>query len=127
MANVKKVTKKENFEAIREVLASIELEETLANQFNEFIDHEIELLDKKANSRGTSKTNQANEDLKVAIVEALKVIARPVTITELQKESPEMSEYSNQKLSALLKQWVDTNVVNKTIDKKKSYFSVEVA
>ena len=127
MANVKKVTKKENFEAIREVLASIELEETLANQFNEFIDHEIELLDKKANSRGTSKTNQANEDLKVAIVEALKVIARPVTITELQKESPEMSEYSNQKLSALLKQLVDTNVVNKTIDKKKSYFSVEVA
>ena len=122
----KKVTKRENFEAIRKVLANIELEENLANQFNEFIDHEIELLDKKATSRGTSKTNQANENLKTTIVEALKEIARPVTITELQKENSEMSEYSNQKLSALLKQLVDNGIVTKTIDKKKSYFSVEV-
>ena len=122
----KKVTKRENFEAIRKVLATIELEENLANQFNKFIDHEIELLDKKATSRGTSKTNPANENLKTTIVEALKEIAKPVTITELQKENAEMSEYSNQKLSALLKQLVDNGIVTKTIDKKKSYFSVEV-
>jgi len=35
-----------------------------------------------------------------------------------------MANYSNQKLSALLKQLVESNQVVKTVDKKKSYFTV---
>ena len=35
-----------------------------------------------------------------------------------------MANYSNQKLSALLKQLVKENRVVKTVDKKKSYFSI---
>ena len=35
-----------------------------------------------------------------------------------------MSVFSNQKLSALLKKLVDAGRVIKTVDKKKSYFSV---
>ena len=90
-----------------------------------FVNHEIELLDRKHNKTSQTKTQKENELIKESIVKALTEIDRPVTITELQNESAEMEVYSNQKLSALLKQLVKSGIVTKTIDKKKSYFSIE--
>lgn len=90
-----------------------------------FVNHEIELLDRKHSKTSQTKTQKENELIKESIVKALTEIDRPVTITELQNESAEMANYSNQKLSALLKQLVQGGIVTKTIDKKKSYFSVE--
>lgn len=90
-----------------------------------FVNHEIELLDRKHNKTSQTKTQKENELIKESIVKALTEIDRPVTITELQNESAEMEVYSNQKLSALLKQLVQSGIVTKTIDKKKSYFSIE--
>lgn len=90
-----------------------------------FVNHEIELLDRKHSKTSQTKTQKENELIKESIVKALTEIDRPVTITELQNESAEMEVYSNQKLSALLKQLVQSGIVTKTIDKKKSYFSVE--
>ena len=58
------------------------------------------------------------------ILSELTRIARPITISELQSESDILKDYSNQKLSALLKKLVDSNQVVKTTDKKKSYFSI---
>ena len=89
-----------------------------------FIDHELELLDKKSSSKAPTKTQQENENIMVTIKNELAQIGRPVTITELQSESEELATYSNQKLSALLKKLVDTNQVVKVVDKKKSYFSI---
>lgn len=90
-----------------------------------FVNHEIELLDRKHSKTSQTKTQKENELIKESIVKALTEIDRPVTITELQNKSAEMEVYSNQKLSALLKQLVQSGIVTKTIDKKKSYFSVE--
>ena len=90
-----------------------------------FVNHEIELLDRKHSKTSQTKTQKENELIKESIVKVLTEIDRPVTITELQNESAEMEVYSNQKLSALLKQLVQSGIVTKTIDKKKSYFSVE--
>lgn len=90
-----------------------------------FVNHEIELLDKKHSKTSQTKTQKENELIKENIVKVLTEIDRPVTITELQNESAEMEVYSNQKLSALLKQLVQSGIVTKTVDKKKSYFSVE--
>lgn len=90
-----------------------------------FVNHEIELLDRKHSKTSQTKTQKENELIKESIVKVLTEIDRPVTITELQNESAEMEVYSNQKLSALLKQLVQGGIVTKTIDKKKSYFSVE--
>lgn len=90
-----------------------------------FVNHEIELLDRKHSKTSQTKTQKENELIKENIVKVLTEIDRPVTITELQNESAEMEVYSNQKLSALLKQLVQDGIVIKTIDKKKSYFSVE--
>lgn len=114
MANKK--TKREFFGEIREIVK--ENTELVA-----FIDHELELLDKKTSAKST-KVNTEQVELMDKIIDALNEIGRSVTISELQKENAEMAEYSNQKLSAMLKKLVDNKQVTKMIDKKKSYFMV---
>ena len=117
MAN--KMTKREMFGMIKEVA------EVKANaEMVAFIDHEIELLNKKSSKSGQTKTQKENEKIIEQVFDALATVDKAVTITELQSEVVEMAEYSNQKLSAMLKKLVDSGRVLKTIDKKKSYFSV---
>lgn len=91
-----------------------------------FINHELELLDKKSASRGTATTakQKENEDLKEYIMGILTEINRAVTITELQAEDVRLGELTNQKISAMLKQLVDNKQVTKVVDKKKSYFKI---
>lgn len=113
MANKK--TKRDLFLEVREVVAGNE--ELVA-----FVDHELELLDKKTSTKST-KVNEEQVALMEKIVNALNEIGRSVTISELQKENAEMAEYSNQKLSAMLKKLVDNKQVTKMVDKKKSYFT----
>ena len=115
MAN--KMTKKDYFNqllAIKEVLAN----EDLVG----FINHEIELLAKKSGKSGQTKTQKENEVILKTIVECLATDRTPMTITELQGAYTELANFSNQKLSALMKKLVDNGTVTKTIDKKKSYF-----
>lgn len=113
----KRLTKKEMFEKVMAVCAD-------NAEIVEFCTHEIELLNRKNSSKGATKVQKENEELKVEIKNALVEIARPVTISELQAANARMAEFSNQKLSALLKQLVDSNEVAKTTEKKKSFFSV---
>ena len=115
MAN--KMTKKDYFNqllAIKEVSAN----EGLVG----FINHEIELLAKKSGKSGQTKTQKENEVILKTIVECLATDRTPMTITELQGAYTELADFSNQKLSALMKKLVDNGTVTKTIDKKKSYF-----
>ena len=115
----KKMTKKEMFAMI------MELAEVKGNEeMTDFLAHEIELLNKKSSKSGQSRTQKENENILLAILDALEMVGKPVTITELQAKVPAMAEYSNQKLSALLKKLVEGGSVIKTIDKKKSYFSL---
>ena len=115
---MEKMTKREMFEMIKGVCAN-------DTRIVEFCEHEIELLNRKSSKSTQTKTQIENENIKGAIVNALTEIAKPVTITEMQELNPEMANYSNQKLSALLKQLVENDKkVVKTVDKKKSYFTV---
>lgn len=124
MEKIKKPTKKETLLKIREVVIDNE-------EYVSFIDHEIELLDKKNSKNGTSKTQVENEKVKIMLVEELTKLGKPVTITELMSESEVVANYvlengaklSNQKISALFTQMKDTQIVRIT-DKKKTYFSV---
>jgi len=114
-----KKTKKDLFLEVREVVAG-------NAELVAFVDHELELLDKKASVKST-KVNDEQVALMEKIVNALTEIGRGVTISELQKENAEMAEYSNQKLSAMLKKLVDNKQVTKVVDKKKSYFTIAQA
>lgn len=112
-----KMTKKEMFGFIAEAMSDNE-------SVVEFCNHEIELLERKASKSGSTKTQKENVAIMDSILECLGTVGKPVTITEFQSACPEMAQFSNQKLSALLKKLVDGGKVVKTIDKKKSFFSV---
>lgn len=114
----KKLTKRDYFAQLKEIVKDN------ANLVA-FIDHEVELLDKKSSSKTPSKTQIANESIKNAIVATLTNLARPATITDIQNANIELSELSNQKISALLTQLVNAEVLVRTVDKKKAYFSVK--
>ena len=114
MAN--KITKKEMFTMIKAQVK--DNAEMVA-----FIDHEIELLDKKAGSKKPTKSQAENENIKDTILEVLARVER-VTVSELIKTDVRLKDFSNQKMSALLKQLVEAGKVNKVIDKKSSYFSL---
>lgn len=114
---MEKLTKKDYFKKIMEVCAN-------DSNIVAFCEHEIELLTKKNSKSTPSKTQVENENIKNVILEELANIAKPVTITELQNASEKVAEYSNQKISALLKQLVEVGKVVKTTDKKKSLFSI---
>ena len=117
---VKKATKKEMFTELIELAQENERTDLIA-----FCEHEIELLNKKASASGQTKTQAENEKIKNVIVEELTRIARAVTISELIKESESLGQYSNQKLSALLKQMVEVDkTATKIVDKKKSLFTI---
>ena len=117
MAEVKK-TKRDFYNEIVEIAKNLGKEDLV-----EFATHEIELLDKKKSSDVKSKNQIANEGIKEVIVNTLEDLGKFATISEIQSANAELSELSNQKISALLKQLVDSEVVKKQIDKKKAYFA----
>ena len=117
----KKMTKKETINLLIDVLmGNKEVEDVQI--FIDFLIHERELLERKSSNSGQTKTQKENEILKEKIVETLKELNKFSTITEIQENNTELADLSNQKISALLKQLVDTDVIEKVIDKKKAYF-----
>lgn len=121
----KKMTKKEMFAMVKEVVANCDVankEEMVA-----FIDHEVELLERKSSKSGQTKTQKENVALMEQLVDAFKEMEKPVTISEFQSLSTaEVATLSNQKLSALLKKLTDGEnaPMVRTVEKKKAYFSV---
>lgn len=117
----KKMTKKETINLLIDVLmGNKEVEDV--QMFIDFLIHERELLERKSSNSGQTKTQKENEILKEKIVETLKELNKFSTITEIQEKNTELADLSNQKISALLKQLVDTDVIEKVIEKKKAYF-----
>ena len=118
MTNSKKLTKRDHFNAL------LSLSEVQANaDLVAFIEHEIELLDKKNSGEKKPTAQQtANESIKAAIVAGM-TPNRLYTVSEIQKEISECAELSNQRISALLRQMIGKEIV-RTEDKRKAYFSL---
>ena len=87
-----------------------------------FIDHEIELLDKK-NSADKKPTAQqvVNKSTQEAILANMED-GKMYTITDLIKTVPECADMTNQRVSALVRQLVTDGAVVRIEDKRKAYF-----
>ena len=119
----KKITKREMFAMVSAVVEKAEVENK-AEMLN-FINHEIELLEKKSSKSGQSKTQKENEILKEEIFVELSKLGEKVTVSEFQSVTRfAPPEFSNQKISALLNQLEKAGRVHKEVIKKKSYFFV---
>ena len=88
-----------------------------------YLENELALLDKKAQNKKATKTQEQNVGIKATILKVLATIGSG-TVTDIQNGNEELSALSNQKVSALVRQLVESGDVVKTTDKKKSIFSL---
>ena len=118
----KKITKRESFAEIREILAELGKDRLVG-----VMEHELELLAKK-NASGSSKPTAvqiANEGIKAEILECMaKEPNRLFTISEMQKVFPCCAELSNQRVSALVRQLIADGKVERLEEKRKAVFRI---
>lgn len=109
----------------REVIGMMMNEEVVkANPtYVAYLENELALLNKKAQNKKATKTQEQNVGIKATILKVLATIGSG-TVTDIQNGNEELSALSNQKVSALVRQLVESGEVVKTTDKKKSIFSL---
>ena len=109
----------------REVIGMMMNEEVVkANPtYVAYLENELALLNKKAQNKKATKTQEQNVGIKATILKVLATIGSG-TVTDIQNGNEELSAFSNQKVSALVRQLVESGEVVKTTDKKKSIFSL---
>ena len=120
MDKAKKVTKKEMFGRLIEIVEGANVEDV--NAIVEFLNHEIELVSKKRNTQ--TKTQKANEGLVEVVYNAIAEAGKAVTVTELFEIVKNDEIKSAQKTSALVKKLVDAGRIARTEEKGKAYFTI---
>ena len=80
---------------------------------------------KNSAERKPTATQKANEGYKTAILECMEV-GKKYTITDLMKDVVELADLSNQRVSALVRQLKEEELVERTEEKRKAYFSKKV-
>ena len=91
-----------------------------------------DMADKLAEKRSTpskadkekSAEHKAIADEIILVLSTEETVTNGMTVSEMQKASDKLAEYSNQKISAILRKMADSGTIVKTVDKKKSYFSI---
>ena len=120
----KKLTKKDKFAALRALAA-----EAGKTELVEFIDHELELLEKKnsADRKPTAKAVE-NGNYREAIVAAMKPNTY-YSLAQLAEMVPDLNGSTPQRMSGLMKpitndpeNGITDRPVNKVIDKRKALF-----
>lgn len=120
MTNTKKMTKRDYFNAL------LGIEEVKKNDgLVKFIEHELELLAKKNSAEKKPTAVQvANEGIKSVIIDTLAENGGKMTISEMQKANAELGELSNQRISALVRQLLADEKVERVEEKRKAYFKL---
>ena len=113
-----KITKKDYFNAIRAIV--IDNQELV-----DFIDRELELLNRKSSSKRKPTERQVeNEGSKNLILETLMKNDTLMSIPELTDSIPELAGLKTQRISALLIALRKEKKVKRTYVKKVAYFSL---
>ena len=121
----KKITLKENFERLAGVVKGANIDETEKNELLLFINNRIEQINKKAS--GTSakeKENKALQDqIKAILLDLLAQQSEPINIATMLKVEP-LSQYTNQRISAILTKLIAEGKVERTVIKKVPFFAI---
>lgn len=117
MANKK--TQKDYFNEIIELATENGRDDLVA-----FCEDRIEKLSRKTGSKKPTKTQVENEEFKGVIEDAMATLGKASTVTEIQAVDNILGNLTNQRVSALLRQMVNDGKVVKTIEGKKSLFSL---
>lgn len=118
------MTKKEMFAAIINAVEG-KPTETTATEMVEFLNHEIDLLNRKRSFKSSKPTakQMENETIKERIMEILSHSLEGLTATDIMNELEAVSiTASNQKVNALVKQLISAELVDRKEVKGKAYF-----
>lgn len=119
---MKKLTKKEMFAMVREIVIANGGENT--ELLTGFIDHEVELLTRKNTGEKKPTANQiANEAIKAEILAEME-IGKLYTCSDIIKVVPVCNGFPTQKVAPMMNALAECGKVVKTIDKRKTYFSL---
>ena len=124
----KKATKKDMFKAMLAYEGKVADRE----DFVKFIEHEIELLDRKNGGNRKPTANQLkNEEIKEVILEEMRANPNKLyTATQLAKIAEpivDVNPLSNQRVSAILRSMNEeggTGEVKRVVDKRVTYFQL---
>ena len=114
-----KITKQQKFEMLR---ALVEDNDMLV----EFIDHEIELLERKSSKVDTKKSAE-HEEIMGYIKSVLYEASASMKCGDITKRvnAKYGTDYQSQKISAMLKKMVDeSGEVTKSTEKKETFFTL---
>ena len=129
MANTAKVTKVQKFATVKEIL----IQHSASDELIQFIDHEIELLNKKSSSRKPTKAQKASSELRDIVLDVLHKADKPMTIIEIQSADERLKVYngevvSNQRVASILTKLGDgehgEGIVHKKVVKRKNYYAI---
>lgn len=126
MEKTTRITKAMRFEDIKALLNGQPVTYgTSIEDAIDFIDHEVDLLAKKnsGENKKLTKAQEENESYKALILEFL-TSENNVTCTDILKGVPALSEFSNQKISALMRQLRLAGKVTVEEVKGKSLFNL---
>jgi hypothetical protein len=117
MANSTKKTQRDFYNEILNGYA-------LTDEQKEFIKGRIAQLDKKASASSGKQTatQKANVELKDKILAEMES-GKAYTISDMLKAFECCADLSNQKVSAIMKQLVESYLVVRTEDKRKAFFT----
>lgn len=114
----KKVTKKETYLSIIEKYA-------VEGSDKDFLLHEVELLDKRAEHKSDKPTKKQteNEGIKGNLLSCI-VEDEQYTATDLRNAVDPTGEMSVQRVSALLTQMVKAGTIARAVIKRRTYFAL---
>lgn len=118
---VVKVTKRERFAQL------LAINEVAQNQdLVDFINHEVELLTRKNSSEKKPTAAQLeNEKTAEVVLATLVENGNGMTVTEIIKSNKDLGEFTNQKITAILRNLVSADKVERIEDKRKTYFKAK--
>lgn len=116
----KKLTIVEQYAAIVEVAKDVLTKEQVA-----FLESRAEMVASKNATRKPTKTQVENEALKEAILGWLKDTGGEHTIGEIMKAVPELADLTNQRVSALVRQLKEAEIVDRFEVKGRAYFKAK--
>lgn len=89
------------------------------------LERENELMKKKSTDKKPTARQLENEKLKPLILDFLSIQTEPKTVTEITKGIPELNDFSNQRVSYLVKDLRDSGMIERTVIKGRSCFSIK--
>lgn len=107
-----------NVKALNYVLANCELTDEVREKVEKM---KLQFEKKNSSDKKPTANQVANDSLRSAILADMENDVL-YTVTDMMKNLPSCSALSNQKISALLRTLVTDGAIEKTVDKRKSYF-----